>query len=117
MNVFNEIPVFRTNMLPRVTPSYYQHHLTVLVVVDTILVVVICYLILYSCEVIKDQKTGESLQYAFIEFDKVNTPFPFGLSVVSDINLNRWARHKTLKIKYHCNYWLSEVTGSDNQSQ
>ena len=26
---------------------------------------------LFSCEVIKDQKTEESLQYAFIEFEKV----------------------------------------------
>lgn len=30
-----------------------------------------------SCEVIKDQKTGESLQYAFIEFEKVSRPLPY----------------------------------------
>ena len=30
---------------------------------------------LFSCEVIKDQKTEESLQYAFIEFEKVCLPF------------------------------------------
>ena len=46
---------------------------------------------------IKDQKTGESLQYAFIEFAKVTTPFPFGLSVMSVINLDRWARRKMVE--------------------
>jgi hypothetical protein len=27
---------------------------------------------IFSCEVIRDHKTGESLQYAFIEFEKVS---------------------------------------------
>ena len=30
------------------------------------------YLFGYSCEVIRDQKSGESLQYAFIEFENVS---------------------------------------------
>ena len=97
MYILKEIPVFRADMLPSAYATYHQHQLTVLVVVDTILVDGNVLFVLYSCEVIKDQKTGESLQYAFIEFDKVNTPFPVGLSVVSIINLGRWARRKKVE--------------------
>ena len=33
---------------------------------------IVCYFSGYSCEVIRDQKSGESLQYAFIEFENVS---------------------------------------------
>lgn len=32
----------------------------------------ICFIFIFSCEVIRDHKTEESLQYAFIEFDNVS---------------------------------------------
>ena len=35
----------------------------------------VCYLFGDSCEVIRDQKSGESLQYAFIEFENVSRSF------------------------------------------
>ena len=35
----------------------------------------VCYLFDDSCEVIRDQKSGESLQYAFIEFENVSRSF------------------------------------------
>ena len=39
-----------------------------LLVMSLIVTVMLC----FSCEVIRDQQTGESLQYAFIEFENVS---------------------------------------------
>ena len=35
----------------------------------------------FSCEVIREQKTGESLQYAFIEFENVSSGKQFYLNL------------------------------------
>ena len=41
---------------------------------------------IFSCEVIRDHKTKESLQYAFVEFDKVSFSFSFMSDQFHDSN-------------------------------
>ena len=47
-------------------------------------IVFVCVGFCFSCEVIKDQKSGESLQYAFVEFENVSE---MGYSTMAGITL------------------------------